>query len=318
MKRNLALELVRVTEAAALAAARENGRGDDLAPERVATEAMVKAFDAIDAHGEIVVGDPQQSHGEALAAGARLGRGTEEVDIAVDPLEGGVSCALGGPNAMSITALADKGGLIRCPANSYMEKIATAADGKDVVDLDKTPEENLKALAEVRGVYVEDLTVIILDRPRHDNLIDEVRRAGARVKLIPHGDVAAAMAAARPETGVDLLLGTGGASQGILSAAAVKCMGAFMQCRYKPRSQGETNALYEFGINDIDRKLELDDMVRGQVMFAATGVTNGEFLRGIRFTRGGAVTHSIVMRSASRTERYLESYHHFDYRPDYS
>jgi fructose-1,6-bisphosphatase II len=318
MQRNLALELVRVTEAAALAAARENGRGDDLAPERMATEAMVKAFGAIAAHGEIVVGDPQQEEGESLANGTQLGQGGEEVDIAVDPLEGGVSCALGGPNAMSIMALADKGQLMRCPSNSYMEKIATAADGEGVVDLDKTAEENLKALAQARGVYVEDLTVIILDRPRHDDLIDEVRRAGARVKLIPHGDVAAAMAAAQPETGVDMLLGTGGASQGILSAVAVKCMGAFMQCRYKPRSQGEANALYEFGINDIESKLELADMVRGEVLFAATGVTNGEFLRGIRFTRGGAVTHSIVMRSASHTERYLESHHRFDYRPDYS
>jgi fructose-1,6-bisphosphatase II len=317
MERNLALELVRVTEAAALAAARENGRGDDLAPERMATEAMVKACESLAAHGEIVVGDPQQEVGEPLANGSQLGRSGEEVDIAVDPLEGGVSCALGGPNAMSIMALADKGGLMRCPANSYMEKIATAADGKGVVDLEKTPEDNLKALAHVRGVYVEDLTVIILDRPRHDDLIDEVRHAGARVKLIPHGDVAAAMAAAQPDTGVDLLLGTGGASQGILSAAAVTCMGAFMQCRYKPRSQGEANVLYEFGVNEIEAKLELEDMVRGQVLFAATGVTNGEFLRGIRFTRGGAVTHSIVMRSASHTERYLESHHRFDYQPDY-
>ncbi len=317
MQRNLALELVRVTEAAALAAARENGRGDEMAPERAATEAIGKTFPTIAVHGEVVVGDPQEHPGDLLAAGSRLGDNGEEVDIAVDPLEGATSCALGGPNAMSIMALATQGGFLRCPSHTYMEKIATTGDARGVVDLEKTPTENLIALAELRGVYVEDLTVIVLDRPRHDGLIEEVRGAGARVRLIPHGDVAAAMAAARDGNDVDVLLGTGGASQGILSAAAIKCMGGFIQCRFKPRNQGETNALYEAGINDIDAKFEANDMVGGDVLFAATGVTNGEYLLGVNFFKGGAKSHSVVMRSNSRTVRLLETYHSFDYQPVY-
>jgi fructose-1,6-bisphosphatase II len=317
MERNLALELVRVTEAAALAAARENGRGDEMAPERAATEAMHKAWNSITVQGEIVVGDPQQVAGDLLASGSWLGSAGPQVDIAVDPLEGGISCALGGPNAMSIVALAEKGGLLRCP-HTYMEKIATAADGRGVVDLDKSAADNLKALAEKRSVYVEDLTVVVLDRPRHDSLIEEIRAAGARVRLIPHGDVAAAMAAASGDSGVDMLLGTGGSSQGILSAAAVKCIGGFIQCRYRPRNQSEANALYAAGVTDIEQKLDMEDMARGHLMFAATGVTNGEYLKGVRFFKGGAITHSVVMRSASGTRRMLETRHRFEYRPDYS
>ena len=318
MERNLALELVRVTEAGALAAARENGRGNEMAPERAATEAIHRAWNSISVQGEIVVGDPQQVEGDLLATASWLGSDGQQVDIAVDPLEGGISCALGGPNAMSIITVGAKGALLRCPEHTYMEKIATSADGRGVVDLDKTPLENLRALAERRSVYVEDLTVVVLDRPRHDALIEEVRNAGARVRLIPHGDVAAAMAAAQPDSGIDMLLGTGGASQGILSASAVKCMGGFMQCRYRPRNQPETNALYAAGVTDLDRKLELEDMARGHIVFVATGVTNGEYLQGVRFLKGGAVTHSVVMRSASGTRRLLETWHRFEYKPDYS
>jgi len=318
VERNLALELVRVTEAAALAAARENGRGDEMAPERVASDAICQAFPSLDAQGEIVVGDPTQDSGDGLGVGARLGDHGEEVDIAVDPLEGGISCALGGPNAMSTMALADRGKLLRCPPNTYMEKIATAGHGRGVVALDKSPEENLKALAERRSCYVQDLTVVVLDRPRHDELIERVRAAGARVRLIAHGDVAAAMAAARPLSGIDLLMGTGGASQGILSAAAIKCMGGFMQCRFVPRNQGEMNALYEAGISDLDSTLDLEDMVGGHTLFAATGVTNGDYLDGVKFYKGGAVSNSVVMRSASGTVRLLETYHRFDYKPDYA
>lgn len=317
MERNLALELVRVTEAAALAAARENGRGDEMAPERSATEAIRKAWESIPVQGEIVVGDPQQSPGDLLASGSWLGSQGPQVDIAVDPLEGGISCALGGPNAMSIIAVGEKGSLLRCP-HTYMQKIACGPEARGVLDIDKSPAENLRALAELRSVYVEDLTVVVLDRPRHDALVDEIRMAGARVRLIPHGDVAAAMAAASPDSGVDMLLGTGGSSQGILSAAAVKCLGGFIQCRYRPRNQAETNGLYAAGVSDVDQKLQTEDMVRGHIMFAATGVTHGEYLRGVRFFKGGAVTHSVVMRSASGTHRMLETRHRFEYRPDYS
>jgi fructose-1,6-bisphosphatase II len=317
MERNLALELVRVTEAAALAAARENGRGDETAPERTATEAIAKVFPTIAVRGEIVVGDPQQRRGDPLATGARLGDHGDEVDIAVDPLEGGVSCALGGPNAMSVMALAERGTMLRCPPNTYMEKIATAADGLGVVSLEQTPEENLRALAKKRDVYIEDLTVVVLDRPRHDELIERIRSAGARVRLIPHGDVAAAMAAGRLTGNIDVLMGTGGASQGILSAVAVKCMGAFMQCRFQPRSQADVQVLYDAGIREPERVLGVDDMIGGKALFAATGVTNGEYLRGVHFFKGGAISHSVVMRSASGTVRMLETYHRFEYKPVY-
>ena len=318
MERNLALELVRVTEAAALAAARENGRGDEMAPERKAASAIHHAFSSIGAfQGRIVLGDPAQESGDPLSSGARLGSSGIEVDVAVDPLEGGVSCALGGPNAMSIMALADPGAILRCPMGAYMDKIATGPDGRDVVDLDRSPAENLKRLAQARRCYVEDLTVVILDRPRHDTLIEQVRDAGARVRLIPHGDVAAAMATAREGSGVDMLLGAGGATQGVLSAAALKGLGGFLQCRFSPRSAAERDELYQLGIKDPSRKLGIEDMVRGHVMLAATGVTDGAFLKGVTFSKGGATSHSVVMRSQSGTVRYLQTHHRFDYRPSY-
>lgn len=317
MERNLALELVRVTEAAALAAARENGRGDEAAPERAATDAIARALNAIGVRGEVIMGDPQQREGDPLSSGMRIGDHGEEVEIAVDPLEGGVSCALGGPNAMSVLAVSEKGTMMRCPPNAYMEKIATGADGHGVVSLLKSPEENLRDLAKARSVYVEDLTVVVLDRPRHDEMIERIRSCGARVRLIPHGDVAAALATTRPGSGVDVLMGTGGASQGLITAAAIKCLGAFMQCRFAPRSHSEQQVLYNAGIRDLDRVLGVDDMVRGKTMFAATGVTNGEYLRGVQFHRGGAVSHSVVMRHASGTVRFLETHHRFDYKPVY-
>lgn len=317
MERNLALELVRVTEAAALAAARENGRGDETAPERAASNAIAKAFAAIGVQGEIIIGDPQQRDGDPLSSGGWLGDRGEEVDIAVDPLEGGVSCALGGPNAMSVLAVAERGTIMRCPVNSYMEKIATGGDGRGVVSLAKTPEENLHSLATARSMYVQDLTVVLLDRPRHDELIERIRSVGARVKLIPHGDIAAALATARPESGVDVLMGTGGASQGVLTAAAMKCVGGFMQCRFAPRSQADLHVLYDANIRDVERVLDINDMLGGKVMFAATGVTNGEYLQGVQFHKGGAVSYSVVMRAASGTIRFLETHHKFDYKPSY-
>jgi fructose-1,6-bisphosphatase II len=207
--------------------------------------------------------------------------------------------------------------MMRCPTHSYMEKIATAADGRGVVSLDKSPEDNLRALAKARSIYVQDLTVVVLDRPRHDDLIERIRSCGARVRLIPHGDVAAALAAARPGSGIDVLMGTGGASQGILTAAAIKCIGGFIQCRFAPRNQADVNVLYDAGIRDLDRILDADHMLRGRAMFAATGVTNGEYLRGVHFHKGGAVSHSVVMRSSSGTVRFLETHHKFDYKPSY-
>jgi len=318
VERNLALELVRVTEAAALAAARENGRGDEMAPERAASQAMSHAFSAVGAfQGEIVLGDAGAGVGDALCTGTRLGSTGSEVEVAVDALEGATSCALGGPNAMCIMALADVGSFLRCPQGSYMDKIAAGPDGVGVVDLDLSPAENLRRLAEVRKCYVEDLTVVILDRPRHDALIEQVREAGARVRLIPHGDVAAAMATGKEDSGVDLLLGTGGATQGIVSAVAIKCLGGFMQCRFVPRGNTDRDELYRLGIKDASAKLDIEDMARGNVMLAATGVTDGAFLRGVTFTKGGAISHSVVMRSQSHTVRYLETHHKFEFRPSY-
>lgn len=318
MERNIALELVRVTEAGALAAARENGRGDEMAPERIAAQAIHHAFSSLGAfQGEIVLGDPAQEIGDPLSSGSRMGTAGIQVEVAVDPLEGGVSCALGGPNAMSIMALADPGCILRCPPGTYMDKIATGPDGKGVVDLDLPPAENLKRLAEARRCYVEDLTVVILDRPRHDELVEQVREAGARVRLIPHGDVAAAMATAKHGAGVDMLLGAGGATQGVLSAAALKGLGGFLQCRFTPRTVAEKDALYELGIKDATKKFDIDEMVSGHVVLAATGVTDGSFLKGVKFFKGGAVSHSVVMRSQSGTVRYLETIHKFDYKPSY-
>jgi fructose-1,6-bisphosphatase II len=244
--------------------------------------------------------------------------GGADLEIAVDAVEGDTACATGGANALSIIALADapEGGFLRCP-RSYMDKIAVAREGADVVDLDRSPTANLKALAEARGLYVADLTVAILDRPRHARLIAEVRGAGARIKLIPDGDVSAALATARRESGIDMLLGIGGSSQGVLAAAAMLCAGGTLQGRFMPANEEEKDRLLAAGMTDLGRKLGIDDLVKGSVMFAATGVTTGEFLRGVRFFKGGAATNSVVMRSKTRTMRFIEAVHAFDFKPEY-
>ncbi len=319
MDRNLALEVVRVTEAAALAAARFMGRGDEIAADKAAAEAIERAFRAIPVNGKIVVGEGQEEDAVPLYEGQRLGGGTgEEIFVAVDAVEGSMACATGGPNALSIIAIADSpdGGFLRCP-RTYMDKIAVGPHGRDAIDLDRSPTANLKALADVRGVHIEDLTVVILDRPRHEKLIEEVRRAGARIKLISDGDVSAALATTRRETGIDVLMGIGGASQGVLAAAALLCAGGKMQGRLVPTNEEEAGRLRAAGIYDPSRKLELSDLVRGNVMFAATAVTSGGFLRGVRFFKGGATTNSIVMRSKTRTIRLIEAIHYFECKPEY-
>jgi fructose-1,6-bisphosphatase II len=239
-----------------------------------------------------------------------------EIDIALDAIEGAIICATGGYNALSIVAIAEPGGFLRCP-ETYMEKIVVGPEGRGVVDLDKSPTENLRALAEKKGTYVADLTVAILDRPRHEKLIAEVRRAGARVRLLSDGDVGPAIATTRPDSGIDMLLGIGGGPQGVLTAAAIRCAGGDMQGRLRPRNPEEAERIRAAGITDIHRKLSLEDMASGSIMFAATGVTNGDYLRGVRFFRGGATTHSVVMRSKTRTVRLIEATHHFDLKPEY-
>lgn len=317
MDRNLALEAVRVTEAAALASARLMGRGDVTAADHAAASAMRKAFRSIAIQGRVVIGDGDEDDEESLCPGALVGNQTgPELDVALDPLEGAAICAMGGFNALAIIAFSQRGAFLSCP-NTWMEKIVVGPEGAGHIDLDKRPTENLRALADAKGVYVADLTVAILDRPRHEALIEEVRQAGARIKLLTDGDVAAGIATARPDSGIDMLLGTGGSSQGVLTAAAMRCIGGDMQARFRPRNSQEAAALRDAGIEDPARKLTAEEMASGSVMFAATGVTNGDLLSGVRFFKGGAQTNSLVMRSRSHTIRFITAIHRFDLKPEY-
>lgn len=318
MDRNLALEVVRVTEAAAIASARHMGRGNEKLCDQAAVDAMRRAFDSLRIRGTVVIGEGERDEAPMLYIGEKVGNGdgddSPELDIALDPLEGTTICATGRGNALSVVAFAEKGGFLHAP-DTYMEKIAVGPKARGVIDLDKSPTENLRRIAEALERYVEDLTVCILDRPRHQELIQEVRAAGARIKLIGDGDVAGAVATCFEETGVDVLMGIGGAPEGVLAAAAIRCVGGDFQGRLKPRNEQEAERARAMGIEDLDRIFTLDDLAKGDVMFAATGVTSGDFLKGVRFFKGGAVTHSVVMRSRTGTIRYVESIHRFDRKP---
>ncbi len=239
-----------------------------------------------------------------------------EIEIAVDPLEGTSLCATGAANAISVIAMGPKGSLLRAP-DTYMEKIAVGPEARGVVDLGRPVAANLRAVADALGKYVEDLTVVILDRPRHDRLIRDVREAGARIRLITDGDVSAAINTCLPDTGIDMLMGIGGAPEGVISAAALRCMGGDMQGKLRYRSDAERERAREMGIDDGEKIFRIDEMARGDVMFASTGVTNGDFLKGVRFTGDGARTHSVVMRSRTGTVRYIETEHHFQQKPNY-
>jgi fructose-1,6-bisphosphatase class II len=317
MERNLAMEVVRVTESAALASARHMGRGDETAADMAAIEAMQKAFKVVAIDGSVVIGEGPDDAMPMLYVGERIGSGQgPKTDVALDALEGAAICASGGYNALSIIAIAEHGTFLRVP-ETYMEKIACGPEGRGVVDLERSSTDNLHALAEAKGVYVEDLTVAILDRPRHNALIEEVRRTGARIKLVGSGDVQAALATTKPETGMDILMGTGGAAQGILTAAALVCLGGEMQARMRPRNEHEAGELRKVGIYDLRRRYRLEELASGAVMFAATGVTPGDYLAGVRYVKGGALTNSVVMRSATRTVRFIEAHHRFDRMPEY-
>ncbi|MBI2531699.1 MAG: class II fructose-bisphosphatase [Deltaproteobacteria bacterium] len=316
MDRNLALEAVRVTEAAALNCARLTGRGDERAADQAAVDAMRKAFDALAIDGTVVIGEGERDEAPMLYIGEKVGSGGPKVDSAREPLGGTTICATGAPNALSVIAMADAGNLLHCP-DTYMEKIATGPVGRGVVDLDKTPTENLRALAEAKRCRVEDLTVIILSRPRHEAIIKEVRQAGARIRLIGDGDVSAAIATTKPETGIDLLLGIGGAPEGVLAAAALRCAGGEFQGRLAPRNNEEIERAKKMGVTDIKKKFKIDELARGDVMFAATGVTDGDYLQGVHFFAGGATTQSVVMRSRSHTVRFINATHYFDHKPNY-
>jgi fructose-1,6-bisphosphatase class II len=314
--RNLALEAIRVTEAAALSCARLTGRGDEKAADQAAVDAMRRAFDALPIDGTVVIGEGERDEAPMLYIGEKVGSGGPKVDIALDPLEGTTICATGAPNALAVIAMADGGNLLHCP-DTYMEKIAVGPVGKGVVDLNKTPTQNLQALAEAKRCNIEDLTVIILSRPRHEAIIKEVRQAGARIRLIGDGDVSAAIATTKPETGIDLLLGIGGAPEGVLAAAALRCVGGEFQGRLAPRNNEEIERAKKMGVSDIKKKFSIEELATGDVMFAATGVTDGDYLDGVHFFPGGATTQSVVMRSKTRTIRIINATHYFDHKPNY-
>ena len=316
MDRNLALEAVRVTEAAALNCARWTGRGNETAADQAAVDAMRKAFDALTIDGTVVIGEGERDEAPMLYIGEKVGSGGPKVDIALDPLEGTTICATGAPNALAVIAMADAGNLLHCP-DTYMAKIAVGPVGKGVVDLDKSPSENLHALAEAKRCSVEDLTVIILSRPRHEAIIREVRKTGARIRLITDGDVSAAIATTKPETGIDLLLGIGGAPEGVLAAAALRCVGGDFQGRLAPRNDDEIERAKKMGVGDIKRKFQIEELAGGDVMFAATGVTDGDYLKGVHFFSGGATTQSVVMRSKTKTIRVINATHYFEHKPSY-
>ena len=308
--RNLALELVRVTESAATFASRWIGRGDKNAADQAAVDAMRLMINTVSMRGVVVIGEGEKDEAPMLFNGEEVGDGTgPEVDVAVDPLEGTRLTALGMPNAIAVIAVAERGTMFFPGAALYMDKIAVGPEGADAIDIEATPTENLERVAEAKGVDVNDLTVVVLERERHDDLIAELREAGARVNLIRDGDVAPAIAAAQQGTGVDLLMGIGGTPEGVISAAAIKSLGGAMQGKLWPRNDEERKALLDAGY-EIDRVLTADDLVRGDDLFvAATGVTGGALLRGVRRVQDRVETDSIVMRSRSGTFRRIQASH---------
>jgi fructose-1,6-bisphosphatase II len=311
--RNLALELARVTEAAALAAGRWIGRGDKERADQAAVDAMRLMLDTVHMDGVVVIGEGEKDKAPMLYNGENVGSGTgPEVDVAVDPLEGTRLTALGQPNAIAVIALAERGTIFFPGAAVYMDKIAVGPAAADAIDIDASPAENVRRIAEAKGGRPDDVHAVVLERDRHERLIAELRAAGARVHLIRDGDVAPSIAAADPRSGVDLLIGVGGTPEGVISAAAIKCLGGAIQGRLWPRDDDERRRLEEAGY-DVDKVLTTDDLIAGEDVFvAATGVTGGSLLAGVRYTRDGARTESIVMRSRSGTVRRVEAEHELE------
>ncbi|HTO81169.1 MAG TPA: class II fructose-bisphosphatase [Methylomirabilota bacterium] len=317
MDRNLALEVVRVTEAAALAASRLMGRGDEKAADQAAVDAMRTALNSLAIDGTVVIGEGERDEAPMLYIGEKVGGGGPKIDIALDPLEGTTITAKGGHNALAVVAMAEEGGFLNAP-DVYMEKIAVGAGLPDgVVDLDRKPAENLKAVAKAKGMDLRDVVVCILDRPRHAELIAAVRGAGSRIMLISDGDVSGVIATSQPESGVDIYMGSGGAPEGVLAAAALRCIGGQMQGRLLFRNDDERARAKKWGVTDLNRKYGLLDLAKGDVMFAATGVTDGAMLKGVRRGTTQAMTHSIVMRSKTGTVRIIEAHHNWDLKMPY-
>ena len=315
--RNLTLEAVRVTEAAALSAARLIGRGDEHAADQAAVDAMRRALNSLDIAGKVVIGEGERDEAPMLFIGEEVGTGKgPRIDIALDPLEGTTITAKGAPNAMAVMALAAEGGFLHAP-DVYMDKIAIGGGlPAGVVDLDEETGKNLRNLAKAKGVDVSDIVACILDRSRHEELIAKTREAGARIQLISDGDVSGVIATSSPETRVDIYMGSGGAPEGVLAAAALRCIGGQMQGRLLFRNDEERGRARRLGVEDLDRKYALLDLARGDVLFSATGVTDGSMLKGVSRFPGGAGTSSIVMRSGTGTVRVIEATHDFRRNPN--
>jgi fructose-1,6-bisphosphatase II len=310
--RNLGLELGRVTEAAAVAGSRWVGRGDKNGADGAAVQAMRLLINTVSMDGTVVIGEGEKDDAPMLFNGEKVGDGTgPEVDVAVDPIDGTTLTAKGMNNALSVIAVAERGTMFDPSAVFYMEKLAAGPEAADVVDIRLPAKENIRRVAKAKGIEVQDVTVCILDRPRHESLVHEIRGTGARIKFISDGDVAGAIMAAREETGVDLLLGVGGTPEGIIAACAMKCMGGVIQGRLWPQDDEERQKAIDAGHDlDPDFVLATDDLVTGDdCFFVATGITDGDLMKGVRYRAGGATTHSLVMRSRSGTIRSITSEH---------
>lgn len=319
MNRNFALEFVRVTEAAALSSARLMGRGDEKMADQAAVDAMRNALNSIEFDGTVVIGEGERDEAPMLYIGEKVGNGKGDIklDLALDPLEGTTICANGLNNSISVIAIAEGGHFLHAP-DCYMEKIAVGPEAKGAIDLSYSPTQNLREIARAKKCSISDLTAIILDRPRHAELIKEVRMSGARIWLIGDGDVSAAIATSQLDSGVDVLLGIGGAPEGVIGAAALRCRGGDFMGRLVFKNDEEKARAKKMGITDLNKNYGIHDLAKGNVMFSATGVTQGTFLNGIRFFHGGATSHSVVMRSETGTMRYIQTEHRFlDGKPKY-
>jgi fructose-1,6-bisphosphatase II len=319
LDRNLALDLVRVTEAAAMAAGRWVGRGDKEGGDGAAVDAMRRLINSLPMSGIVVIGEGEKDNAPMLFNGEKVGDGTgPEVDVAVDPIDGTTLMSKGMPNALAVLAVAERGAMFDPSAVFYMEKLAVGPDCAEVIDITAGVTENLRRIARVKQSGISDVTVCILDRPRHTALVDEVRTAGARIRFISDGDIAGAISAAREQSEVDVLMGIGGTPEGIVTACALKCVGGAMQARLWPRDEPEREKAIAAG-HDLSRVLTTDDLVRGEnIFFCATGITSGDLVKGVRYRSGGAYTQSIVMRSKSGTIRVIDSYHRLEKLRRYS
>ncbi len=317
MDRSLVIELARVTEAAAINCAHWIGKGEKNLADGAAVEAMRNMFDTVAISGTVVIGEGEMDEAPMLYIGEKVGKGGVEVDIAVDPLEGTNLTAKNMNGAIAVMAVAKKGGLLHAP-DMYMDKIVVGPKAKGAIDINLSPEENMRNVAKALGKDVSELNIVMLERERHQYIVDAARKLGARCKFISDGDVSPVIATSFGTEGIDMMMGKGGAPEGVIAAAAIKCMGGDMQGRLVPETEEEVCRVHEMGIADVNKVLTLDDLVStDDVYFVATGVTNGDMLKGVRFTEKYAVTHTVVMRGVTGTIRFIEAYHDYDRKPDY-